>query len=221
LAAAPWLGLLLVFALSSLTAEAAGPTPAQRNWVFGRLTHDHTFGQTFLAPPGDMVAVRVLLLANPNDYDEPVTLRLRYAEGELPDLAVSSLPMRALSRKNWATFKIQPLTLNLTTSLRLDVAAPTLPQHDWITVIAGPDSYPNGELFVDNQRRHSADLAFQPVYQRRWIDGLLPISRMAQGKPGMLGWPPLYALLAYGCCVLLVYMMAWFWRVGRGVVDAR
>jgi hypothetical protein len=149
-----------------------------------------------------------------------VTLRLRYAESDLPDLAVSSLPLRALNQRDWTTFKIQPLTLNLTTSLRLDIESPNLQQNDWITVIAGPDTYPDGELMANNVRRQSSDLAFQPVYQHRWIDDLLPISRMAQAKPGVLGWPPAYAILAYACCTLLAYLVGTLRRSGRSAVDA-
>lgn len=48
-------------------------------------------------------------------------------------------------------------------------------------------------------------LAFAPLYQVRPFDALWPISRMADGRPGLLGWPPLYALLAYSALVMLPY----------------
>src|SRR5262245_66205559 len=99
-----WLGLLLVFMLSSLSTNRAGPAPTQRNWVFGRLNREHTFEQTFIATPGELVAVRVLLFANPGGGDAPVTLRLRDARGNLPDLAAVTLPLRALSQRDWTTF---------------------------------------------------------------------------------------------------------------------
>jgi hypothetical protein len=221
MAVASWLGLLLIFVLSSLVTERAGPAPAHRNLVFGQLNRERTFGQVFVAPPGDLVAVRVLLFANPSDRDDPVTLRLRYAEGDLPELAVVALPLRALDQRTWTTFEIQSLALNLTTTLRLDIEAPTLPPSDWITVMAGPDTYPNGELLVDGTPRPKVDLAFQPVYRRRWIDNALPVTHMALGKPGLLGWPPLYALLAYSSVVVSGYLLLALWRAVRGTVDAR
>jgi hypothetical protein len=221
IAAGPWLGLLLIFALSSLVAERAGPTPTQRNWVFGRLDSSHTFGQTFVALPGELIGVRVLLFANPGARDEPVTLRLRYAEGDLPELAVATLSLRELGRRDWTTFAIQPLALHLTATLRLDLEAPTLPSDDWITVMAGPDTYAGGELFAGSTSRPKIDLAFQPVYRRRWLDGVLPITRMALGKPGLLGWPPLYALLAYGSAVALARLLLALWRAVRDPIDAR
>jgi hypothetical protein len=210
-----WLGLLLVLALSSLTTDYGGPAPTQRNWVFGRLNHEHTFAQTFIASPGELVAVRLLLFANPGDRDTPVTLRLQYTEGDRFTLAVVTLPVGMFDRSGWTTFAIPPQTLTLTTSLQLDVESPTLPSNDWITVMAGPNTYPHGELFVNGVPHPAADLAFQPIYRRRWIDWLLPISRMALGKPGLLGWPPLYALLAYSFCLVLAHVLITFWRSTR------
>jgi hypothetical protein len=123
IAIASWLGMLLIFALSNLVIERAGTTPAERNLVFGRLNREHSFGQTFVASPGNLVAVRVLLFANSNDREDPITLRLSYAEGNLPELAVVTLPLHALDQRTWSTFDIQPLALNLTTTLRLDIEA--------------------------------------------------------------------------------------------------
>ena len=215
--AAPWLGLLLVFAFSCLTVDRAGPAPVERNWVFGRLNREHTFGQTFVATPGQLVAIRVLLFANSSDRDDPVTLRLRYANSDLPDLAVATLPLRALDRRDWTTFPISPLTLGLTSSLRLELAAPTLPATDWIIIMAGRDTYSGGELLHDDAPHAAADLAFQPVYRQRWIDWLLPITRMARAKPDLFGWPPLYALLTYTCCMAAAYLLLAIWRdIGHG-----
>jgi hypothetical protein len=212
-----WLGLLLVYLCSSLTTDHPGMAPTQRNWVYGRLDHAHTVGQTFVVEHDDLVALRVLLFANRTERDDPVTLRLRYAESELPDLAEITLPLRALARDGLTTFAFPPLTLRyppgvVTTTLRLDLAAPTL-NDDWVAVLAGPDTYPRGQYFANTRARPHVDLAFQPVYRQRWIDGLLPIGRMAAGKPGILGWPPLYALLAYGYIVVLVQAVMRLWRV--------
>ncbi len=224
--ALPWAGLLLVLLLSSLTTDQSGRAPTQRSWVYGRLNQEHTFGQTLVVERDALVAVRVLLFAGPTNRDDPVTLRLRYAEGDLPDLAAITLPQRALDQHEMTTFAIPPLTLDfppqlVTTTLRLDLEASTLPPGEWITIMAGPDTYLGGALFVDGRARASADLAFQPIYRHRWFDMLLPISRMAHGKRGLLGWPPFYALLAYACCALLTHALLQLWRAVRAAVDAR
>jgi hypothetical protein len=215
----PWAGLLLVLLLSSQTIDQPGRAPTQRNLNYGRLNREHTFGQTFVVEHDGLVAVRVLLFARSNNAgDEPVTLRLRYADGDLPDLATATLPLRALDRREMTTFSIPTLTFDfppqaITTTLRIELEAPTLPPEAWITVMAGPDTYRDGQLFADGKAKPAVDLAFQPVYQSRWLDPLLPISRMAYGKRGVLSWPQLYALLAYGFGLLLYYALAQLWRV--------
>lgn len=50
----------------------------------------------------------------------------------------------------------------------------------------------------------AGDPAFVPLYQARPFDTLWPISRMAAGRPGLIGWPPLYPLLAYGTLIMLL-----------------
>jgi hypothetical protein len=213
----PWFGLLLILVLSSLTSDTVGRGPVQHTLVYGRLNRDHTFGQTFVVERDTLVAVRVLLFAGPTNRDDLVALHLRYAESGPPDLVVVTLPLHALVRQEMTTFAIPPLMLDsppqvVTTTLRIDLEAPTLPPEDSITVMAGPNTYPDGQLLADGKARPMADLAFQPVYQRRWFDTLLPISRMAHGKPGLLGWPQLYALLAYALCLALAYALRWLWR---------
>jgi hypothetical protein len=50
-----------------------------------------------------------------------------------------------------------------------------------------------------------ARVAFEPGYEARPFDAIWPISAMAQGRTGALGWPPFYALLAYAFLVMLVH----------------
>jgi hypothetical protein len=220
-----WIGLLLVYLSSSFTSDIPGRAPTQRNWVYGRLSGEHTYGQTFVVERDELVAVRVLLLASPGAGNESVTLRLSYAGSALPALAVVTMPLGALARHEMTSFLFPPLTLRfppseVTTTLRIDLEAPNLAPADWVAVMAGPNTYPNGELFVDGGARPGVDLAFQPVYRRRWFDFLLPITRMAHGKPGLLGWPPLYALLAYVYCLALARTLVWLWRAVSRSVDA-
>jgi hypothetical protein len=220
--ALPWIGLLLVFALSNLTVDRAGGAPLQRNWVFGRLDSTHSYGQTFVVERDELVAVQVLLFAGPTTRDDPVTLRLRYASSDLPDLAVVTHPLSALARQEMTVFAFAPLTFVfppgvVTTTLRIDLEAPTLTPPDWVTVMAGPNTYSAGELFVDGMPKSGADLAFQPIYRQRWFDLVLPISRMAYGRPGLMGWPPFYAVLAYGYVVALWQALTRVWRA----IDAR
>jgi hypothetical protein len=86
-------------------------------------------------------------------------------------------------------------------------------------VFGDRDSYAGGEFFKGNTSVPAIDLAFEPIYRRRWIDSMLPISRMAHGKPNILGWPPFYALLAYTCLLALTFMLTRLWHATHGAVD--
>ncbi len=213
----PWLGLVVVLLISTQTTTVVGTGPAQRNLVLGKLDQQHSFGQVFVAEQLYLSGIRVLLVPPPGEREDLVTLRLRvYTEG-LPDLAVVSLPVHALARQGMTTFAFEPLRLRMTphpvtTTLQLTLEAPTLPPAYGITVIAGADSYAGGHLLVNGVARTQFDLAFQPLYQQRWLDRLLPISRLAEGRPGLLGWPPFYALLVYGYLYVLgrILMLWWY-----------
>ena len=47
------------------------------------------------------------------------------------------------------------------------------------------------------------DLAFELLYRSSWFDRALPITQIARSRPGIFGWPPLYALLVYAMLVVL------------------
>ncbi len=213
----PWLGLAVVLLISTRTTTVVGAGPAQRNLVLGKLDQQHSFGQVFVAEQLYLSGIRVLLVPPPGERDDLVTLRLGVVAAGLPDLAVVSLPVHALARQGMTTFAFEPLHLRMTphsvtTTLQLTLEAPTLPPAYGITVIAGADSYAGGHLLVNGVARTQFDLAFQLLYQQRWLDQVLPISRLAEGRPGLLGWPPFYALLVYGYLYVLgrIVMCCWY-----------
>lgn len=191
---------LLVLAL--LPYDIVGEAPRERNWVFARLDRDHSLRQTFISARHDLYAVRVLLFAPPTAKDNIILLSLRYAGlGETENLVQVGKPLRELSSKNFTTFTFEPITPRgtphtITATLELILEAPTLAPEDAIQVIAGPDSYSDGQLSINRRELGYADLAFQPVYRRYLLDSILPLAALAQGKPGLLGWPPFYAILA-------------------------
>lgn len=208
---------LLVIGISSMTVQAVGPAPSQRNWVIGKLDQSYSFGQTFVVDRPSLAGVRVLLFGPMLEGDDMLTLRLHYPDSVLPDLAAVTLPVRELSRQGMTMFAFEPLRVHrspytTTTTLKLTLEAPILAPEEGVSVIAGPDTYGDGMLFINDRPRPFADLAFQPVYRAHWIDPVLPVSRLADGKPGLLGWPPLYAALAYICLCLLSYGLFRLWR---------
>lgn len=216
----PWIGFILLLVCAIIPAEKIGSAPTQRNWVFGRLGGSSTLSQTFVPEQDDLIAIRVLLFANPAlaGRDDPVSLHLRYTDERLPDLATVTIPLSALSHQEMTTFWLPPLSFDwqakgATALLRFDIEAPTLPKNEWVTIIAGPDTYTDGTLLLNGRVYPHADSAFQLVYRQHPLDTVLPISRMAYGKPGVLGWPPLYALLGYMFCLVLVFAGRAWWHV--------
>ena len=199
----PWVGFLIVLIGSSITIEVSGQGAPAGNQEIGLLYRGHSFGQTFVAEYSQLMAIRVRLLPGSPDLPEPVMLRLRHLAAGTPDLVVVSMRVQDIVSAEMTTFSFDPLSLEsgsstITPTLEFLLEAPTLRPAEGVSVIAGPDTYPHGVLLVSGTQRAELDLAFQPVYLRRWFDVLLPVSHMAAGKPGILGWPPFYALLVYG-----------------------
>lgn len=215
----PWVGLGVVFLCSSITTATPGQGAPTGDWDIGTLDGEHVFGQTFIPEYPQLTAIQVHLRPRSPDHNELVTLRLRRLEAGTPDLAVVVLPVHALAPDRMTTFAFAPLSLELsprpgTPPLLFILEASSVGPEHGITVVAGPDTYPQGVLLANGEARDGNDLAFQPVYLRRWFDAILPITWLAAGKPGILGWPPLYALLVYvyGYVLVRVFVQAWYIR---------
>lgn len=219
-----WTGCLLVFVGSVIPQEIVGSAPIRRNIMYGRLTSEHQYSQTFQMEVGTLIGIGVLLFPPVNPSDDLVTLRLGYDIEELSEIAVVSLPQSALNPYGMTIFAVEPFSVTtpeslITSTLRFDIVAPTLPTNQWISVVAGPDTYAGGQLFVDNESKPKYDLAFQPIYRATWFDRWIPLSRVAQGKPGLIGVPFLYALTIYICLFLIALFLLRLWRLIR-YIDA-
>jgi hypothetical protein len=213
-------GLVVVYLLSTLTFEYVESSATASTMPVGRLDRAHTFGQTFLLKEDNLVGVRVYLDADPQLGAVPVTLRLRYTDPGRPSLVVATLPADALVVGAPAEFAFAPVMLAfpphvVTTTLRFDLEAPAVTPPQSIAVLGGANTYSHGELFAGETSRPDNDLAFELLYQRRWIDAVLPISRIAYGRAGVFGWPPFYALLAYLWCLALGRALLALWRLAR------
>jgi hypothetical protein len=215
-----WIGFLTVLIGSSITVEVPGQGVPDGNQEIGPLYRSHSFGQTFVAEYSQLTAIRVRLVPVVPELAEPIILRLRRHAAGTPDLVVVSMPIHDISPMEMTTFSFAPLSLGsgispITPTLELLLETPTLRPAEGVTGLGGLDTYPDGVLLINDEQREALDLTFQPIYLRRWFDALLPISRMAAGKPGILGWPPFYALLVYGYGYLLLLGLIRLWRTTR------
>lgn len=216
LAAVWFLGLLVVVALAvgSLPREVPGAAPRERNWVFGRLDNSTTFGQEFIIEQPGLSAFQVLLFAPRELGATPVTLTLFLADVPDFELASVTVPASELASDGFSEFRLPPLLAGLpaSTALYAQLAVAALPAGTAITVIAGPDTYPHGDLWRNGAEVDRADLAFQPVYRQYLIEPLLPISHLAAGKPGLPGMPLFYTLVLIVFILLLFGGLPLLWR---------
>lgn len=187
---------------ATLDAPMVSPAQPVRNWVAGYLYADHQFGQVIPSSPHDLVGVRVWLLRPVAPRAGVLQLTIQPAGSDVV-LARASLPVAALLQDTPATFRFDPVPLD---RLATTKPAPTLiliraegvDRSQAVSVLAGPNVYPNGALFRDGRLVNRADLAFDLLYRASWFDRLVPITAIARGRSGVLGWAPLYALLVYG-----------------------
>jgi hypothetical protein len=202
-------GLLLVLGLSLITVDVPGRGPTERNYIIGRLDQNQRIEQVFIADQPTIRAIQVLLFPNPaGSSNGSVTMSLRRLDAHATDLARVSLPLSQLARNGMTTFVFPPIQLQhepygLQTILALTLTADVSPD-DSVTVLAGPNSLSGSYLRINGNPKTYADLAFQPVYMRYWIDDVLPVSQMAMNKPVVFGWPPFYSVAFYVYFVLLV-----------------
>ncbi len=68
--------------------------------------------------------------------------------------------------------------------------------HGVLVLIAADDQVPNERLVVNTTARETQDLAFQIATRAGGIEHYVPVLKMVEHKPGVLGWPKLFLVLA-------------------------
>jgi hypothetical protein len=191
----------LILWLTALDDPQAGAGQTIRNWPAGQLDDQHQFGQRALLRLDDLVGVRLWLVRPTTPSAGTIVLRLRPVAGG-PDLAEGQLAVSALTQRDpsvfrFATITTDPLTADRAVPIELILETRGVDRASAVSVMAGPDRYTNGTLLQDGREIAPADLAFEPLYQASRFDRILPVTRIARARPGVFGWPPLYALLLW------------------------
>jgi hypothetical protein len=187
--------------LALLDDPLVGSGQADRSWVAGYLYDGHQFGQIVEPVRHDLVGVRLWLPRPTNPGAGTVILHIQAVDSSA-ELATAELAVAELAASGPTTFRFAPVPMDrLTTTkpvpLKLLLETRAVDRAGAVSVLAGPNGYSNGMLLRDDMGLPRADLAFEPLYQSRWLDRLLPVTQMARSRPGLLGWPPLYALLLW------------------------
>ncbi|NTU80931.1 MAG: hypothetical protein HGA45_16385 [Chloroflexales bacterium] len=187
--------MVLLAALVTISVPGAGVPP--RAGAEAALVGDTGLEWDFVTEQPGLSGLR-LWLAQP--APKGAELLVRAGEAALPGIALveAVVPLSAAGADGAVDLRFAPLRAGaspyvLTTTLQVRIEARGLAPGAGIALQSGSDPQGQGQA-----------PAFTPLYQVRPFDSLWPISRMADGRPGIFGWPPLYALLAYGFCAFLL-----------------
>ncbi|MEI7643292.1 MAG: hypothetical protein WCJ55_03185 [Chloroflexales bacterium] len=201
-------GALLIGTLSMVTmidGAVQPPAPTDMELTLGGITQ---ITQVFTITQPDLVGLSIRLRpAAQSAANLRIPVHLRYADGPPVDLISASLLLQA-AEDGVLTMRFPALEIVRdprvpTTTLRLILDIPKLPRGTGPSIIVQKNLLGRGAFSVDGLTESGWDLAISPLSQHRWVDRLWPISAMARGKPGPLGWPPFYALLAYAYLIAL------------------
>jgi hypothetical protein len=145
--------------------------------VAGYLYDGHQFGQIVEPVRHDLVGVRLWLPRPTTPGAGTVILHIQAVDSGA-ELATAELAVAELAARGPTTFRFAPAPMDrLTTTkpvpLKLLLETRAVDRAGAVSVLAGPNGYSNGMLLRDDQGLPRADLAFEPLYQSRWLDRLL------------------------------------------------
>lgn len=208
---------LLTMLLAALPLDQPGPAaPGAELLALGELER---LGQSFVATGDRLVGIRLGVKAGPAAADLPLGVRLRYEDGPPIDLLSVSVPLGAAEQGklavDFSSVIARPAPHGLTSTLRLELDLPRLPPGVDAWIVVSRDSYADGTAIVNGVAEPQIDLAFTPIYRQSRLDRLWPVTAMADRRSGLLGWPPIYPLLAGGFLIALAVALAQIQAVAR------
>ena len=196
--------------LATLNDNQVQTQQLERNWPATTLYDQHQTAQLLRFEPTDVVGIRLWLLNHSDNPEGRIFVRLRPL-GQDGDIAVAQRTVTELSPQGATSFYFTPLQSETligdpTEVIELRIETEGVGPLQAISVIGGGNRYGQGVLIHDGVQIARADLAFDVLYKTRWMDRVLPITNIARSRPGIFGWPPLYALLAYALIITIGYL---------------
>jgi len=170
------------------------------------LFDSHPVGQIITLPLDQLVGIR-LWLQHPASARGTLTLRVRSLDQQR-DITQIRVPVAGLPADGPTTFnlpvdKLAPLQMHRRETLELMLTTSGVESADPVGVGVGGNGYGYGLLVRDGREIPQSDLVFEALYQARLLDRIVPITRIAYGRPGIFGAPLFYALLIYALLILL------------------
>lgn len=195
------LGLSLALLASTVSGLSTGPSQLEHTERSWDVYDGRTIGQVLRIDPERTVGIRLWLDA-PDGITTGTLAASLYSFEHKRDIAQTTVPVSALRPDQPTDFRFSRLDLGdwpleepLTVELR--VATTGVQQSAALVAYGSTNRFPNGPVVVNGKQRAAYDLAFVVLYPGTWLDNLLPITHIAEHRPGIFGWPPLYGLLAW------------------------
>ena len=194
-------GAIGAYALATTEGTRVGPHQFEHERSLRKLSDSHVLGQIFEIEPAQLVGLRVWLAVPTTPPESIITARL-YAYEFKRDIASATLPTTALRSGAASVFRFTAIRADgwpagkpLTVELRMSTHG--VPADLPLVGLGSSNRYSNGLVVYDGHERPREDLAFAALYRGTRIDELLPVTQIATARPGIFGWPPLYALLVW------------------------
>lgn len=227
-----WIAALLSAALVGVWANVPLPLQTvavqdQRVRAAALVYGDQSVSQVVAVPRSGLSAIAFWLLNHQRDAPGTITLRVTTPEQPADTLALVSLPFAALPTQQPVRFDLPTFTQAATPVLVFTLQSTDLDRAHALSVLGGDNTYGQGLMLVNGTMRPAEDLAFRAFVGERQGDTILPLSRMAQGRPGLFGQPAFYAtivwigLWAYLWAALLLLRWAIDQRSQRAVATSR
>lgn len=222
-----WLWLALVFALGLATVFVAtqtagvstGPRQLERTQAYWRLFDGRTVGQVLQIDPSQLVGMR-LYIGGPRPGNNGMLSVQVYSFEHKRNIAAATIPLANVQLEQATDIRFDRVDANdwpsaepLTIELRITVTG--VPEATPLIVYGSTNRFPNGPVVINGKQRASHDLAFAVLYPGTAFDSVLPITHIAEHRPGVFGWVPLYGLLAWSALCVAFTLVLFFTRYAR------
>jgi len=199
-------GFGLILWLATAGTIRAGAAYREANRPAEPLFDGRQVGQIITPPLDRLIGIRLWLRPPAQARGGSLALRVRSLDQKI-DLAIIELPVAELAVDGPTTFNLPapaaPFLMNRPETLELMLTTRGVERSDPVGIGVGGNGYGYGLMVRDGKEIAHTDLMFETLYRARLLDRMFPITAIAYGRPGIFGWPPLYALLVYGLLVLL------------------
>jgi hypothetical protein len=181
------------------------------------LAGDTRVGQTFVAPMAGLYHIEVSLMPPASDTARPVILHLTAGPAAPADLYTAEFTTAEIDPQGPMGFDFEPIRDSEGREFFFYLESPGTPSNEAARVYYSPNSTLEGAIAIVDGEPVAGDLTFHTMYSLRTREriGLL-LSRMAEGRPYLIGSKAFYVILAIAYVLALG---AFLYLLGARVAD--